>query len=81
MRRDLLSHFRSALVAPGWRSYLALGADRQGTGMLRRCPEDTRPTNAAVLTESIHDHQMRDPRSADAGSLGKELHQQGGVHR
>ncbi len=49
--------------------------------MLRRGPEDTTPTNAAALTGLIHDHQVRDPRSADPGSLGKELHQHGGVQR
>ncbi len=49
--------------------------------MLRRGLEEIRPTNAAALTGLIHDHQVRDPRSADPGSLGKELHQHGGVHR
>ena len=56
------------------------GADQQGAVMLRGGREGTTPTNAAGLTGLIHNHQMSNPRSSDPGSLGKKLHQHGGVH-
>ena len=81
LRRDLLLHLKSASITLGLALVSRSGADRQGTGMLRHGLEDTIPTNAVALRLLIRDYQMRDSRSADPGSLGKEFHQHGGVQR